>query len=213
LIEINLITLSSSSLPSQDRIENSTELSESLLQGIIILVGGKGNSDAKKAATAFVDGIRDIGKSNNPMIAEELVRRILKLTRSRPSGSRNFGLSCWETISLLLETDALQPLGQYESGQELLRSVLNTVTRSLNQTKVSVNRVLTSSKIIINLTLFKTVRIEAANHLTSYLAFNSPRVCTAPVIIGGKLCYAYCSEMLGTNVDGRDFVQRTTITR
>jgi len=56
------------------------------------------------------------------------------------------------------------------------KNFLNTVTRSLNQTKVSVNRVLTSSKIIINLTLFKTVRIEAANHLTSYLAFNSPRV-------------------------------------
>lgn len=176
LIEISSITLSSSSLPSQDRIEHSTELSESLLQGIIILIGGKGNSDAKKATTAFVDGIRDIGKSNNPMIAEQLMRRILKLTRSRPSGSRNFGLSCWETIALLLETDALQPLDQYESGQELLRLVLNTVTRTLNQTKVSVNRVLTSSKIVIHLTLFKTVRIEAANHLTSYLAYNSPRV-------------------------------------
>ncbi|PLW44532.1 hypothetical protein PCANC_08102 [Puccinia coronata f. sp. avenae] len=176
LIETILSTASSSSLPPCDGSEHSLELSESLLQGIVILIGGKGNSESKKAATSFVDWIRDIGKSTNPLIAEEVVRQILKSARSRPSGSRNFGLSCWETVSLLLETDALQPLDQYESGQQLLRSILNTVTRNLTQPKVSVNRVLAGSKIVIHLTLFKTCQIEAASYLPSYLAYDSPRV-------------------------------------
>ncbi|KAI9611466.1 hypothetical protein H4Q26_008416 [Puccinia striiformis f. sp. tritici PST-130] len=130
---------------------------------------------AKKAATLFVDHIRNIGKSN-PSISEDVVRRMLRLTSTRPSGSRNFGLCCWETIALLLETDALQPLDQYESGRQLLRCVLNMVTRNLNQPKVSINRVLTGSRIVIHLTLFKSVRIEAAKHLPSYLSYNSPRV-------------------------------------
>ncbi|POW16356.1 hypothetical protein PSTT_01484 [Puccinia striiformis] len=172
LIE-RIATLPASSSPSNNTINHSASLAEALLQGIVILIGGKGNSE--KAATLFVDHIRNIGKSN-PSISEDVVRRMLRLTSTRPSGSRNFGLCCWETIALLLETDALQPLDQYESGRQLLRCVLNMVTRNLNQPKVSINRVLTGSRIVIHLTLFKSVRIEAAKHLPSYLSYNSPRV-------------------------------------
>ncbi|EFP90431.2 uncharacterized protein PGTG_16018 [Puccinia graminis f. sp. tritici CRL 75-36-700-3] len=133
--------------PSNEFIEFSISLSESLLQGIIILIGGKGNNDAKKAAASFVEHIGKIGESN-PSISVEVVRRILKLTSTRPSGSRNFGLCCWETISLLLETDALKPLEQHGDGRKLLQSILHMVTRNLNQPKVSVNRVLTGSKML-----------------------------------------------------------------
>lgn len=95
-----------------------------------------------------------------------------------------------------------------------LRLVLNTVTRTLNQTKVSVNRVLTSSKMLSwwpSISILVTQSDSSFPPLASSTWHYSRRFglrppITWPVIsltirqgyvqphssLGKKLCYAYC---------------------
>lgn len=165
--------LSSSSLT--ELTQNSLSLSDSLLEGIILLIGGKGNSNSKKAALTFANYLRSIGNSNKSTL-EEILKMLLRMTRARPIGSKNFGLSCWNTIFLLLQSSALEPLESYQNGHKLLNRILTLATHGVNQPAVSLDRVLVGSKIAVKLTAFKTVRIQAADHLKSYLCYDSPRV-------------------------------------
>ncbi|KAI9620590.1 hypothetical protein KEM48_008127 [Puccinia striiformis f. sp. tritici PST-130] len=100
-------------------------------------------------------------------------QKMLRLTSTRPSGSRNFGLCCWETIALLLELMPYNPLTNMRVKTPMRAQHGHSKSKSAQS---SINRVLTGSRIVIHLTLFKSVRIEAAKHLPSYLSYNSPRV-------------------------------------
>ncbi|MBW0479625.1 hypothetical protein O181_019340 [Austropuccinia psidii MF-1] len=146
----------------------------SILEGIVLLIGGQGNSETKKAARILCEHMRNSSLQSKPTV-EDTVSGIIYLAKTGRKGTKKV-LHYWKTLSLLLEADALEHLGDSESGVKLLTSMLAMVTHGLGKPKFPLSQVLTGMKIVVHLTRFEPTRMDSLNRLPIYLSHDSPRV-------------------------------------
>ncbi|KAG0149301.1 hypothetical protein CROQUDRAFT_89389 [Cronartium quercuum f. sp. fusiforme G11] len=166
-------TLNVLKLSAEDESGSLTHYLDSMVEGIVLLVGGKGNSAARQAAQTLCTYL---STTNQNRLTREFVSRILQLTRTRTKEPKLL-LSALETLAILLELPGTLAVLEVEpTDQKLLKNMLVMATHGLNRPNFPLTRVMVGMKIVIRLTAFVSTRSQAGQSVARYLAHHLPRV-------------------------------------
>ncbi|KAI8451594.1 armadillo-type protein, partial [Phakopsora pachyrhizi] len=172
---LELHKLLSNHIESDGKIRSGLEVYfDSLVEGIVLLIGSKGNVDTAKATEMFCDYIENLDKQNSEAV-RVTVANIIELARTRTRAPK-LVTSCLETLAVLFDRNALNSLDDEKSGKELLKRIFLIATNGLERSKLNMIRVMAGIKIIASLINFKCVRQEARLEFKKCLSHESPKV-------------------------------------
>ncbi|CAH7670598.1 armadillo-type protein [Phakopsora pachyrhizi] len=142
---LELHKLLSNHIESDGKIKSGLEVYfDSLVEGIVLLIGSKGNVDTAKATEMFCDYIENLDKQNSEAV-RVTVANIIELARTRTRAPK-LVTSCLETLAVLFDRNALNSLDDEKSGKELLKRIFLIATNGLERSKLNMIRVMAGIK-------------------------------------------------------------------
>jgi len=147
-----------------------------VLRGILLSIGSKTNSTQRPASVSLVKYANSLPPINAgaPYDQRRLANDLLGIVEENPS-SNNIVVPVLQAFNVLLEADIVVALAELDVGAEVLKSLMKLATRNIHKLK-SIQRVVESMKIVVNMLNMPGLRSDAVPTLSIFLQHNFPKV-------------------------------------